>query len=125
MPKMPPTHDPQGRTPAERRRERNARHDRKRAREKEYRAWYQTPQWKALRASHIALEPSCRMCRGRGQIVAATTVDHIKEHNGDAFLFFDPGNLQSLCTTDHNSAKQRLEAARRRPPLPTRGRQGD
>ena len=39
----------------------------------------------------------------------ATVVDHIKRHGGDEAKFFDSDNLQSLCSTHHNSVKQSEE----------------
>lgn len=41
----------------------------------------------------------------------ANVADHIQAHKGDKDLFFAPGNLQSLCKTCHDSAKQRAEKA--------------
>jgi 5-methylcytosine-specific restriction protein A len=43
-----------------------------------------------------------------GRIVGATVADHIEPHRGDHTLFYE-GELQSLCTTCHDSAKQREE----------------
>ncbi|WP_312009777.1 HNH endonuclease [Bradyrhizobium australafricanum] len=39
----------------------------------------------------------------------AKVADHIKPHRGNAELFFDPNNLQSLCAACHDSTKQRIE----------------
>jgi hypothetical protein len=36
-------------------------------------------------------------------------VDHLTPHRVDEFLFFDPDNLHSLCTDDHDQNKQRME----------------
>jgi hypothetical protein len=41
--------------------------------------------------------------------VPSTVADHIKEHKGDEQLFFDRDNLQALCKTCHDSAKQLKE----------------
>ena len=49
------------------------------------------------------------MCKAEGHIRAASVVDHIKEHKGNPALFWDEGNLQSLCKRHHDSDKQRLE----------------
>lgn len=49
------------------------------------------------------------MCSVLGHVTAATVVDHKIPHKGDESLFFDDDNLQSLCKTCHDSAKQRLE----------------
>jgi 5-methylcytosine-specific restriction enzyme A len=49
------------------------------------------------------------MCEANNKIVAATTVDHITPHRGQAALFWDAKNWQSLCTLCHNMHKQRIE----------------
>lgn len=35
--------------------------------------------------------------------------DHRRRHNGDANLFWDEGNLQTLCKPCHDGPKQRAE----------------
>lgn len=50
------------------------------------------------------------MCKRRGEVAAATVVDHIIPHRGDMDLFWDVGNWQGLCETDHNSTKQFIES---------------
>lgn len=49
------------------------------------------------------------MCKAQGKVVAATVVDHVKQHRGDPRLLFDADNLQSLCEHHHNSTKQSQE----------------
>jgi len=41
--------------------------------------------------------------------MAADVVDHIVPHRGDAKLFWDPANLQSMCKPHHDSSKAQLE----------------
>jgi 5-methylcytosine-specific restriction endonuclease McrA len=51
---------------------------------------------------------ACRMCgiiRPTPDLVA----DHRKPHNGDASLFWDEANLQTLCAECHSSTKQAEE----------------
>lgn len=55
-------------------------------------------------------EPMCVMCRQRGKLTPANVVDHILPHRGDAALFWDRANLQSVCKLCHDSAKKRKEA---------------
>lgn len=74
-----------------------------------YRALYKTKEWRALRAAHLYREPLCRMCGEHGRVTPATVCDHIRPHRGDPALFFDPGNLQSLCASHHDGAKQSEE----------------
>jgi len=76
-----------------------------------WRRWYKTERWERMRNYQLAIEPHCRLCYRRGrQGIAATDVDHIKPHRGDAALFWDSANLQSLCHPCHSSIKQSLEA---------------
>ena len=44
-----------------------------------------------------------------GRTVEANVVDHVKPHRGNLGLFFDRGNLQSLCKSCHDSHKQAQE----------------
>lgn len=71
--------------------------------------------WRKARLLHLASEPLCRMCANASppSIVVATVVDHIVEHKGDARLFWDPHNWQSLCKSCHDGAKQSLERGRK------------
>jgi 5-methylcytosine-specific restriction endonuclease McrA len=55
------------------------------------------------------------MCEAAGLTVAATVVDHITPHKGDAALFWDPANWQPLCKRCHDSTKQRLEKGGKAP----------
>jgi 5-methylcytosine-specific restriction protein A len=55
----------------------------------------------------LCREPLCRMCRPR--LTPATVADHEAPHRGDAVLFWDPDNLQSLCKRCHDGDKQRIE----------------
>lgn len=70
---------------------------------------YRTKAWHRLRTIQLRDNPLCCLCRAIGRITAARIADHIKAHKGDEVLFFDPANLQSLCKTCHDSAKQKLE----------------
>ena len=53
------------------------------------------------------------MCARQGHTVAAQVVDHIIPHKGDARLFWDADNWQSLCKLHHDSTKQRIESGGR------------
>lgn len=79
--------------------------------------------WQKARVAFLLENPLCCGCRGRGLVVGATVVDHIKPHRmADALrsgdpqalaearrLFWDKTNWQGLCANCHNSDKQRLE----------------
>lgn len=74
-----------------------------------WRRWYKTAEWRALRWSVLMDELfACRLCGhiGTGPDLVA---DHVIPHRGDRDLFFDRGNLQCLCKSCHDSAKQREE----------------
>jgi 5-methylcytosine-specific restriction endonuclease McrA len=66
-------------------------------------------QWRKARAAYLQAHPLCVMCSARGKLTAATVVDHITPHRGDRRLFWDTNNIQSLCASCHNSAKQQIE----------------
>ena len=72
---------------------------------------YNGKRWHRLRWHQLQREPLCRFCAALGQTTAATVIDHKTPHKGDEALFFDEGNLQSLCEAHHNSSKQRAEKA--------------
>jgi 5-methylcytosine-specific restriction enzyme A len=74
-----------------------------------YRAWYRTTRWKALRLAHLKAEPFCRYCRDRGERTRATVCDHVERHGGNEVRFW-AGPFQSLCKADHDASKQREEA---------------
>lgn len=71
--------------------------------------WYKTSSWRKLRLSQLKREPLCRFCKKLGIVTAGNTVDHIDRHSGDMDKFFNPCNLQTLCSTCHSSAKQKME----------------
>jgi 5-methylcytosine-specific restriction enzyme A len=61
--------------------------------------------WRKIRDYHIALEPLCRECLGKGKTVAASEVDHIvpRAQGGTD----DDNNLQSLCKSCHSAKTAR------------------
>jgi len=63
---------------------------------KRYDSLYKTEQWRRMRAAHLAAYPLCVVCGAAG-----TVADHVVPHRGDARLFFNRGNLQTLCARDH------------------------
>jgi 5-methylcytosine-specific restriction endonuclease McrA len=70
---------------------------------------YNTREWKQLRLAQLRAEPLCRYCLALGKTTSANVADHKQPHKGNRALFFNPFNLQSLCKTCHDSAKQTLE----------------
>jgi 5-methylcytosine-specific restriction endonuclease McrA len=65
--------------------------------------------WQQARAAHLAEHPLCVMCQSEGHVTAADVVDHETPHRGDAQLFWDRSQWQSLCKRHHDSAKQAEE----------------
>jgi len=70
---------------------------------------YRLNQWTKLRRRKLSADPLCWYCLQTGVVTAADTVDHIRPHKGDVSLFLDWDNLQSLCSSCHNSLKQQQE----------------
>ena len=58
--------------------------------------------WRRIRHNHLSGEPLCRECDKKGITTLANQVDHIIPHKGNMKLFYDPENLQSLCTPCHS-----------------------
>jgi len=65
--------------------------------------------WQKAREAFLREHPLCADHLARGQLVAATVVDHIKPHKGDRKLFWCRKNWQSLCKHCHDSIKQAEE----------------
>lgn len=78
-----------------------------------WRRWYKTRRWRRLRwATLVADGFTCRRC---GRIEGDTrrlVADHVEPHRGNAALFWDPANLQTLCAACHSGPKQAAERAR-------------
>jgi 5-methylcytosine-specific restriction enzyme A len=70
---------------------------------------YDKKEWHRRRRLQLKIEPLCRFCKKEGRVVAARHVDHIIPHKGDVHLFWDEGNIQSLCVTCHNKVKKQIE----------------
>lgn len=83
-------------------------HDERRgtAAERMYGGW-----WQRARRKHLRANPLCVCCQANGYIRAASLVDHIVPHRGDAALFRNSANWQSLCAECHNKIKPVLERA--------------
>jgi 5-methylcytosine-specific restriction endonuclease McrA len=76
-------------------------------------ALYDLKRWKVLRAHQLQSHPLCAFCQAQGIISAASVADHVIPHRNDPALFFNAGNLQSLCKRCHDAHKQRLEKSGR------------
>ena len=59
--------------------------------------------WQKASKGFLAKNPLCAEHDRRGEVVAATEVDHIIPHKGDMTLFWNRGNWQSLCHSCHST----------------------
>ena len=69
--------------------------------------------WQRARERFLMSHPLCVMCGADGLTTAATVVDHIQPHRGDAGLFWDQSNWQPLCKPHHDSDKARQDRGTR------------
>jgi 5-methylcytosine-specific restriction protein A len=78
------------------------------------RSLYHSKRWRDLRLVVLNAEPLCRLCVSRGRVSAATEVDHIAAHKGDAVRFWSRANLQPLCRDCHiaKTREERRQAAK-------------
>jgi len=75
-----------------------------------WRAWYKTARWQALRWSVLVRDVfTCQRCKRVEADTSQLVADHRKAHRGDERLFWDIGNLWTLCKRCHDSWKQRQE----------------
>lgn len=76
------------------------------------RALYNTTRWRKLRWSILVRDLFTCQWPGCGRIEANTSklvADHRRPHRGVEALFWDEGNLWTLCKPCHDGAKQREE----------------
>jgi 5-methylcytosine-specific restriction protein A len=62
---------------------------------------YDTRWWRRESKVFLARNPLCKHCDELGLVTAATEVDHIIPHRGNAKLFRDRKNWQALCASCH------------------------
>lgn len=77
-----------------------------------WRGLYDRAEWKRLREAQLEAHPLCCMCLESEIVTPATVADHVRPHRGDESLFFDAGNLQSLCKRHHDRDKALIERGR-------------
>ncbi len=96
----------------------------------EWRGWYKTARWREVRAYVLARDGfTCVKCGWQdtnmhtlhnilaplgtwnNKLISAPNLvaDHIKQHKGDAALFWYQDGIQCLCKRCHDSTKQREE----------------
>ncbi len=74
--------------------------------------FYQSANWRAVRAAFLREHPVCARCAALGRINAAVVADHVQPLK-DGGLRFDVANLQALCVSCHNRKTARETAVRR------------
>ena len=84
--------------------------DRQRRQAEPWRLWYGRKDWQRIRGHQLAIEPLCERHKQRGEIVAATVVNHVEPHRGDWAKFID-GPFESLCKPCHDGEVQAEERA--------------
>jgi 5-methylcytosine-specific restriction protein A len=67
--------------------------------------------WQKARHIYLQQHPLCVVCKSLGQLVPATTVDHIRPHRGDYTLMWDESNWQALCTRHHSIKTAQYDGA--------------
>jgi 5-methylcytosine-specific restriction protein A len=70
---------------------------------------YNTSRWKKLRKEHLKDNACCAACGSSSGLA----IDHIVRPLGNEELFFNPGNLQTLCASCHR-LKTAMEINERR-----------
>lgn len=88
--------------------------NRQRARLEPWRKWYRTKRWALLRLEVFARD--LYTCQQTGIVLPhkephplSPVADHIVQHHGDAKLFWDPGNVQTVSKEYHDTVKRRIE----------------
>lgn len=77
-----------------------------------WRRWYNTARWRALRLAIFTRDRFTCQMQGCGRLEGNTSLlvcDHMKPHRGNEALFWDEGNLQTLCKSCHDGKKQAAE----------------
>lgn len=67
------------------------------------RQFYDSPEWRQLRAAHLELYPECQDCSTAGRTTPAAQVDHVVRLRERPDLALEPSNLKSLCKSCHSS----------------------
>lgn len=80
------------------------------------RAWYKTKRWQDLRLQVFVRDGyKCQrtgvLCVGRYPAPNSPVANHIRPHKGDARLFWDMGNIETVTKAVHDSLIQAEERA--------------
>jgi 5-methylcytosine-specific restriction protein A len=77
-----------------------------------WRAWYNSTRWRRLRRAILLRDMYTCQWPGCGRIEADTSLlvaDHKQPHHGNAGMFWDERNLETLCKPCHDGPKQKAE----------------
>lgn len=90
--------------------------DRQRETVAPWRSWYRSARWRKLRLQCFERDGYiCQrtgvLCAGTGNDPTAPVANHKRRHGGDATLFWDLGNLETVSKAAHDSIVQREERA--------------
>jgi 5-methylcytosine-specific restriction protein A len=58
-----------------------------------------------MRRRHLRMHPLCEICLESETVEPAAVVHHRQRHDGDEAIFFDEGQLQSLCWDCRNAMR--------------------
>lgn len=82
-----------------------------------WRKWYNLERWKKLRKAvwvrdAYICQKTGTYCIGKYPAPNSPVADHKIKHNGDADLFWDESNIQTVSKAYHDREKQKQERAR-------------
>jgi 5-methylcytosine-specific restriction enzyme A len=60
-------------------------------------------QWRKYREVFLQRNPLCVRCLAQGRYVAATVVNHKRDHRGDRGLFWAADNHEAMCKPCHDA----------------------
>jgi 5-methylcytosine-specific restriction protein A len=72
-------------------------------------AWLHSRRYRVARAAFLAEYPLCRLCEKEDRAVGATILSHVKAHNGDYDMFWDPTNWEGLCVSCHATVSAKCD----------------
>lgn len=71
-----------------------------------FRKLYNSPRWRAARASFLSANPLCSYCPEDGITTVANTVDHFVNVRSGQVDFWDESNWRASCERCHNIKRQ-------------------
>lgn len=86
-----------------------------------WRKWYSSTRWGRLRWSVLLRDQfTCQLCGRLEGKTSLLVADHKTPHHGNPRLFWDVGNIWTLCKPCHDGAKREEERASSRPVIGSR-----